>query len=143
MEDGSWHWVGAHQFRLEERDILHFRIDGDVSGPELEHVVRAGEAIATQVGRQFWLLDVARLGSADRDARRFVADFGVKPWFAGTVVYNASFLQRAVVRMAVTAGKLLARIDTPLHFFSTEKEARGWIEAERRRLGPLANPAAP
>jgi len=135
LTDG-WQSNGKHFGRFEPPDIYHSRVHGDVDAPELikthERLIR----FTREVGRPlFWMVDVSEIGRVLPAANR-VDSPALE--LRGLLIVGASFHQRVLVTLGVTAHRLLFRrlLSLPIEFFPNETAARAWIECERTKSIP-------
>ncbi|MDI1446411.1 STAS/SEC14 domain-containing protein [Polyangium sp. 6x1] len=131
--DDTWQHVGAHQNRFEPPDLLHTRAVGPISRDEFAAAFDEIELRARE-GPVFWLVDLTHLDGIAPEARRLLSERDARALLRGIVLIGGSFPQRVLATLALKAVRLFWRHEThvPFAFLTDEREARAWIEAERR-----------
>ncbi len=143
--DGDgWRSIGAHAIRAEPPDIFFLRIEGDMTGPEMERVLEEYDRFVAVHGRGFWLSDGSKMGDLSVEARKLAARVRPAAGLAAAVVFGTSFRQRLMATLLVKTAALFrspAEV-IPVVFVQTEQEARAWIDGQRRRLSKRPGGAA-
>jgi len=133
----DWTYFGKHRHRFESPDIYFSRVEGDVSGPDMQTQIDALQAISLRAGHPiFWLCDVRDIGLLTPQARRVAAAASsteVRAALRGSAVFGASFGTRVMMGLLVRAVRVLNpnRL-RPLTFATTEAEARLFLDEVRR-----------
>lgn len=132
----GWHRTGGHTYRRERAGIMFIRLAGDLAEDDVTAFFDAFAKLCegSRLSHVFWLIDIGRLGAVSPGARTRAATTPVRPENKGMVLFNGSFQQRVLVTLVDKATSLLQPDVPPLVFFSTEAEARAWIDARRREL---------
>ncbi|MDI1446863.1 hypothetical protein [Polyangium sp. 6x1] len=132
----GWHHVGEHAYRCESVGIVFIRLGGDLTEDDVAAFFdEFGRLCDTRgLAHVFWLIDIGRLGAVLPGARTRAATTPVRRENKGMVLFNGSFRQRVVVALVDKATSLLQPHSPPLVFFSSEAEARAWIDKRRREL---------
>ncbi|MDC0739967.1 STAS/SEC14 domain-containing protein [Polyangium mundeleinium] len=134
----DWSSLGAHRYRFEAPDLFIVRVVGDVSLSDTQTMFERIEDLSEKAGRPiFWLSDISGLGQVTPAARKFPLKLDPTRWLRATVVFGGNFHQRLVANLVMKAIPLLrpSRQMRPLSFFTTEAEARAYVEEERRSGG--------
>ncbi|MDI3286862.1 STAS/SEC14 domain-containing protein [Polyangium sp. 15x6] len=131
--DDTWERVGTHWNRFEPPDLLHTRAIGPISRDEFATALDVIEHHAKQ-GPIFWLVDLTHLDGIAPEARRLLSERDARAFLRGIVLIGGGFSQRVLATLAIKAVRLFWRHKThvPFVFLADEREARAWIEAERR-----------
>jgi hypothetical protein len=133
--ENGWDYVGQHSFKFEQPDFVYFRPVGFVSLEDAETFIIWVEK-HVQPGRGIYLLtDVAPSTgqSSDivksKDLMQRIRVFRALAYFG--VNFRARTAMSIYVRIARFFGFPLA--DIPLAVFTTEQEARVWLEECRAK----------
>ena len=125
--------TGRHRIHLEPPDHLVFVADGDLTADDVLYTHEVIAAFEQDKKQIFLLVDLAQIGSIPADARKAGARPNAAQRLCALAVYGATFTQRVVILLVVTAFRLRKGGDFPqVSAFNTEAEARAWL-AERRR----------
>ncbi len=132
----GWHRIGKHVVRFEAPDIIHTRPNGDISLSDSLALGVFAKSLTKPENGYFSLVDMAHAGRQDPavvnspEAHEYVASQRAQ------VFYNASFHQRALIGIFVRLSRLLKH-SSPANakIFSTEEEARAWIDKARKNDG--------
>lgn len=135
--------MGESFGRTEDPDLIIWQLVGDVS---IEDVARLYEVqLSFSRGKRgiFVLVDVSRMKNIPAEVRHAAAKGpGEGMPVVGTAVIGASFHNRVLGSMLNRAASLLRGVkEKPMRFFSTELEARSWIEELRRQADVREAPA--
>ncbi|MDC3958705.1 hypothetical protein [Polyangium jinanense] len=124
--------IGPHLAWVEPPDVLHTRIDGDITR---EHVEELLDALATfpPAWRIYILRDARGGGAPTREAREALVKGLPLDQIAAVVSYGASFQTRTLLTMLNHAMRVLRPGKTRFIFVETEAEARAFLEADRAR----------
>ncbi|MDI1431081.1 STAS/SEC14 domain-containing protein [Polyangium sorediatum] len=124
--------IGPHLVWIEPPDVLHTRIDGDITR---EHVKELLDALGTfpRAERIYILRDARGGGMPTREAREALIKGLPLDRLAAVVSYGASFQARTLLTMLDHAMRVLRPGKTRFVFFETEAEARAFLEADRTR----------
>lgn len=126
MGDNSFK-VGS-QWAQQDGPILFIRVAGHVTVDDEKALLWTLEEIKSEYGRCYILFDASAKASHDPEAR----GYSTKHYNASNkpdcvAVFGSTFANRVLVTLFVRAIKLVARIDLPVEFFSTEAEARDFL----------------
>lgn len=138
----GWQSNGKHLERFEPPDIFHSRVRGDVDAPDILETHKRILRYTRELGRPlFWVADLSQVGRILPAARR--VDTPALELRA-LVIVGASFQQRVVVTLGITAHRILFRrlLSMPIEFCATEADARAWCECERAKAAPSGAGAA-
>jgi len=137
--------IGRHTTYFEPPDILFMRLAGPVSEAEAKEIDRLHLAWAREHSRVFFLLDLSPHASIDPEGRKDASRTVRELPLAGVAIYGAPMKARVLAKLVFTAMNLFksnASDRFPIEFVPTEAEARSWIDARRRALGPAPAVAA-
>lgn len=137
--------IGRHTTYFEPPDILFMRLAGPVSEAEAKEIDRLHLAWSREHSRVFFLLDLSQLASIDPEGRKDASRTVRELPLAGVAIYGAPMKARVLAKLVFTAMNLFksnASERFPIEFVPTEAEARSWIDARRRALGPAPAVAA-
>jgi hypothetical protein len=129
----DWTYFGKHRHRFESPDIYYRRVEGDVSGPDMQTQIDGLVAIHRRIHRPvFWLCDVRTMGLLTPEARRAAASASsseVRAALRGSAVFGSSFGTRVMMGLLVRAVRVLNPNKLrPLLFATTEAEARAFLD---------------
>ncbi|MDI1481461.1 hypothetical protein [Polyangium sp. y55x31] len=124
--------IGPHLAWVEPPDVLHTRIDGDITR---EHVKELLDALATfPRARGIYILRDARgSGMPTREAREALVKGLPLDRIAAVISYGASFQARTLLTMLDHAMRVLRPRAARFVFVESEAEARAFIAADRAR----------
>lgn len=133
----DWTYFGKHRHRFEGPDIYFSRLEGDVSGPDMQTQIDGLVAIYRRIERPaFWLCDVRNMGLLTPEARRAAASASsseVSAALRGSAVFGSSFGTRVMMGLLIRAVRVLnPKKLRPLVFAPTEAEARAFLDECRR-----------
>lgn len=137
MPAGQEPTVGDLELR-SEGDVLFVRPIGALSMEQAHHIVQNAKRVKAEHRHYFLLVDLKRAGLLSAQVRRFLAEFGAESPAVAVALYHVSPLVRGFNALLFGAVRLLGRQSLNVMQFSTEKEARDWMGAERKRLIPSA-----
>lgn len=131
-EAGARRSIGPHLAWVEPPDILHTRIDGDITQ---DHVKELLDALTTfPQSRGIYILRDARGGGIPtREAREALVKGLPLDQIAAVISYGASFQARTLLTMLNHAMRVLRPRAPRFVFAETEAEARTFIAADRAR----------
>jgi hypothetical protein len=130
-DDRPWKRIGAHAVRLEPPVTMFVRANGPVLVEDARALIAEMHRFAEGKGRIFVLGDTSGVGALPADARKVMAELLLDVPIGATAVFGASFAQRVIVTLADKTNNLIRgsrRYET--RFFSTEQEARAWLERQ-------------
>lgn len=134
--------IGAHSVRFEEPDFYLAIYSGDVSGEEALAVARELSDFAQGKPYLLGIADATHVGSVSAEARRAFLQF--PSLIRGTAFIGVSPALRLVGSIIARAYRLVHRAgEQPRAFFSTEREARAWIDERRKELEAEGQPQPP
>jgi hypothetical protein len=119
-----------------EGDTLFVRPVGTLPVEQAQRILRLAEQSKAQHGHLFLLVDLQLAGLLPPESRRLMARFGAENPPLAVALFHVSPAVRAVNALLFGAIKLLGQKRLNVVQFSTEKEARDWLGAERKRLLP-------
>lgn len=127
-------FVGPYEV-IEEEELLSIRFQGDYTLEVASELHARMGAIGARYGHLLLLLNVRRLGTVTREARRFLSENRKRPHKTTSIaILGASFTMRTFATMLIRAVSALTNIPAALRFFDSEAEARTWLHDERNRL---------
>lgn len=130
-------WVGESRIRFEPPDICHIEIVGTPEGASAVAIMDALDRFSQDKTAIFTLSNVARSGSFPPEARKLVAERMKNMPIRATAVFGANFNMRVLITLVFKVQALFRGEDrNPTRFFSTEAEARAWIDQQRAALRP-------
>lgn len=91
------------------------------------------QVLADNDGTAYVLADISAMQGLQPDARRQMAAWNRQHKVTAAAVHGGGFAVRAIVRLALTAIKLMNRDQLEVVFTADEAEARRWL-AEQRSL---------
>lgn len=128
-------YVGKVLFRVTG-DVLFLRPIGDFVLEQAQCFCRLTAEIAAQHGHSFILVDLKEAGPMPADSRRLMAEFVSKNPPLALALYHVSPFIRGVNALLFGAINAFGKTRQNMMQFSTEKDALGWMESERKRLLP-------
>lgn len=129
----KWHALGQHSIRVEEPDIVHIRIVGDLHREEVEKILRFSNDYPQPEKGFFALIDIPRAGRPNLEILRSDSIVEEMRKFRAMVYYGAEFQHRTVIDIVqkIIRGLKLSLNTLPLVPFATEAEGRAWIDMRR------------
>ncbi|MDI1445269.1 hypothetical protein [Polyangium sp. 6x1] len=124
--------IGPHLAWPEPPDVLHTRVDGDITPAHVRELLDALDTFPRAL-RIYILRDARRSGLPTREAREALVKDLPLDRIAAIVSYGASFQARTLLTMLDHAMRVLRPRKTRFVFFETEIEARTFIENDRAR----------
>jgi hypothetical protein len=126
---------GAQRLTVEAPDIIRIDFRGTLDGPAARELLGWLSAWCQGKSRFYILCDMTESVGVSADARRTLQSFAVTFPATRVACWGWSFTMRVLVEMLSRARRLLGVKGprTPPRFFASEREARAFIEAERRR----------
>lgn len=125
----------AGELRLRiDGDILYVQPIGPLSIEHAQSILRAAERVKAQHGHLFLMVDLKRAGLLPAESRKILARFGAENPPLAVALYQVSPLLRGVNALLFGAINLLSKKRLNMMQFSTERDAREWVDAERGRL---------
>jgi len=133
--------IGRHATYFEDPDVIFMRLVGMTSEEEANEINRRHRIWGDENPRVFYLLDLTRLEGIHPEGRKAASRTVRLLPLAGVAVYGAPIKARVLAKLVFTAMNLF-KVNSadrfPIEFYHTEAEARAWIDARRRSLGPAA-----
>ena len=133
----GWQSMGAHFYREEAPDVFVTRVEGDVSGGDMERMFEALERFAARAERGFWVSDLSRMRSMAPEVRKIGATRPVSPKLQAALVVGASFHVRVLSTLMVKAAQLFGvhgGRQAIVLYFDDEAAARRYIEERRAHV---------
>ena len=126
---------GKHITYFEEPDIIFMKLSGDVSDAEGLELLRRQKAFAEGLKMVFFLMDGREMAGISPVARRAVAETLKEIPLYGMANFQSSMKARVVAKLVITAINLFRKdaSTNPVVFFSSEQEAREWIDSRREK----------
>ena len=126
---------GKHITYFEEPDIIFMKLSGDVSDAEGLELLRRQKAFAEGRKMLFFLMDGREMAGISPGARRAVAETLKEIPLYGMANFQSSMKARVVAKLVITAINLFRKdaSTNPVEFFSSEQEAREWIDSRREK----------
>ena len=126
---------GKHITYFEEPDIIFMKLAGDVSDAEGLELLRRQKAFAEGRKMLFFLMDGREMAGISPVARRAVAETLKEIPLYGMANFQSSMKARVVAKLVITAINLFRKdaSTNPVEFFSSEQEAREWIDSRREK----------
>lgn len=126
---------GKHITYFEEPDIIFMKLSGDVSDAEGLELLRRQKAFAEGRKMLFFLMDGREMAGISPVARRAVAETLKEIPLYGMANFQSSMKARVVAKLVITAINLFRKdaSTNPVEFFSSEQEAREWIDSRREK----------
>ena len=137
--------IGRNATYFEEPDIIFMRLAGSVQEDDGVEINRLHRLWGEQYPRVFYLLDLSKLEAIHPEVRKEASRTVRLLPLAGVAAYGAPLKARVLAKLVFTAMNLFksnASDRFPIEFVPTEAEARSWIDARRRALGPAPAVAA-
>ena len=120
--------IGAHEWILEEPDLLVFDTNGEIT---LADAIAGGDAIVElSAGKQMFIMNIVRPGQGDAmkgEARRAFMRRLKTITLVAVAVVGANFHIRILARLLDAAFRLLSGRQALLGFFDTPELARVWL----------------
>jgi hypothetical protein len=125
---------GAHLTWIQEPDIFFMRLEGTLSGADLEAILKWQNEWAQHKPHYFVVSDLSHLGTVTREARRVMTDRqDAAHGNVTNITYGATFAVRVMADMATRARKALGMQALGGGIFvDTEAQARAEIEKLRK-----------
>ena len=126
---------GKHVTYFEEPDIIFMKLSGDVSDAEGLELLRRQKAFAEGRKMLFFLMDGREMAGISPGARRAVAETLKEIPLYGMANFQSPMKARVVAKLVITAINLFRKdaSTNPVEFFSSEQEAREWIDSRREK----------
>lgn len=126
---------GKHITYFEEPDIIFMKLAGDVSDAEGLELLRRQKAFAEGRKMLFFLMDGREMAGISPGARRAVAETLKEIPLYGMANFQSPMKARVVAKLVITAINLFRKdaSTNPVEFFSSEQEAREWIDSRREK----------
>lgn len=126
---------GKHITYFEEPDIIFMKLSGDVSDAEGLELLRRQKAFAEGLKMVFFLMDGREMAGISPGARRAVAETLKEIPLYGMANFQSPMKARVVAKLVITAINLFRKdaSTNPVEFFSSEQEAREWIDSRREK----------
>ncbi|HEY3567107.1 MAG TPA: hypothetical protein VGP73_04165 [Thermoanaerobaculia bacterium] len=132
--------IGRQFTGLELPDIVHLRLQGQVTLEEAKLINEAHIEYGQDVTHFFYMIDLADLDDLPAAVRREASGVVKILPLRGTVVYNAPLRAKVLAKLLLTAASLFRKGEesNPVFFADTEEEARALIQRRRQHLGLAA-----
>jgi SpoIIAA-like len=118
-----------------EGDLIHVRNHRSMTVKDLQVLTELYERVREEHGRLFVLYDSSKSEGVERAARRSLTNVANPRATAdATAIFGASFAIRTLGNMIERAIVGLGKPSTGIKFFTTEAEARAFLQQERRRV---------
>ena len=126
---------GKHVTYFEEPDIIFMALRGDVSDADGLELQRRQKAFAEGRKMLFFLMDGREMAGISPGARRAVAETLKEIPLYGMANFQSPLKARVVAKLVITAINLFRKdaSTNPVEFFSSEQEAREWIDSRREK----------
>jgi len=136
--------IGKQTTFYEPPDIFFLKLNGHVNWEEGSEINRRHREWGQNLDRVFFLIDLSTLDRIDPEVRKDATSTLAALPPRGMVGFNAPIKAKVIAKLIFTALNLFSNKadNVPLHFTSTEAEARAWIEERRRELDLAAKTAA-
>ena len=140
--------VGKQVVESDGDDVLVLRFNGDITPDEVRGLVRMDRELWRRNGYSLILIDGTAGGTFGAGARRAMfAEMELHPGYLGsTAMYGMPGALALVMKLVLRAVAILAkdRYDDEMQLFSTETEARAFLDKRRplRRQQAAARAAA-
>ncbi len=124
------HEVGPHRVDLEFPDVVHIHYVGDV---ELAHFLGFNDVMrALPPSIPLYLLRDARCGGlVTAEVRQYIANKLEDSRFIAIATYGSSFQTKTVFSNMNRAIRVKRPNEVTVEFFSSENDARAWLELLR------------
>ncbi|AKT37957.1 STAS/SEC14 domain-containing protein [Chondromyces crocatus] len=138
MSDPSY---GRHTLTFHEPGVVDMVVRGDLSGDEMRQFLETVARFSRGRPHLLGIADLGEGGSVSIEARKIAADFTPRIPFRVLAYYRASFQMRLTTKLTLVASQLMslgggAPTGCEIRFFTTESEARAWIDERLRVLYP-------
>lgn len=115
-------------------DVLFIRASGSLTETSAIWLVQLLQRVVSRQGRLYVLGDLKDAGGIPPQSRRILIEFGKKHVAGAIAFYRASYFIRGVNALLFGALNVIGKRPQNMRHFSTEQEARTWLESERQRL---------
>lgn len=134
-EADGWVYFGQHSTRFEPPDVVYFRPVGHASFEEVEAIIGWAEGCVAKGQGIYLLTDLARGTSQSGDIIKSKDLMARVRIFRVLSYFGASFHARTGIGIYMRVARFfnLPLADLPLAFFSTEREARAWLDECRAK----------
>lgn len=128
-KDG-WYYFGQHSLRFEPPDLVYFRPVGHASFADGHTFMRWVEKHAQKDRGIYLLTDVSRGTSQSSEIIKSKDIMERIRGFRALAYFGASFHARTAIGIYMRIARFfgLPLADLPLAFFSSEREARAWLD---------------
>lgn len=128
---------------FEVDDVLVTRFFGNYTLELAMELQPRSNAIAARCGYRLLLINVRRLGTVTREARRYLVEDqqrqGNDRKASAVAVVGANFATRTLATMLIRAVSSLTKQPASLAFFEMEEQGFAWLEQERNRLRTMVS----
>ena len=133
LHENDWHEIGKHSLRFEAPDIVHMRVVGDMTLPQIKQIFNTAESFPMPEKGFFSLIDIPQAGRPNLEILKSDEILKQLQSYRAMVYYRAQFKHRTVIELVqrISHGLKLAMSTMPLVAFATEEEGRAWIESHR------------
>ncbi len=113
-------------------DLIFTKVHGDAELAESQQFLELAGQIESQYGHVLMLTDATEGFGLSTDSRRYAADWAKRHRIAASAVFGASAQAAAMILMLARLMSLFSKsYQTNVRFFSSEAEARRWLELFR------------
>jgi hypothetical protein len=129
-------YIGRHEYAIEEPDLINVVFDGDLRGEHVTQLYDLTEAHVRERGlkRVYVLQDFTKIGTVSEPVRRAMAHDPRASLLAAVGSFGARPHVRVLINLVVRVVRLFRGKAGTAMFFSSEAEARAWLQNEKRRL---------
>lgn len=141
------HFIGPHRY-IVDADLIHNMPDRSqpLDLEMMQAYTALVEPIFIKYGRIFLLNDASSVFNVSAPARRHLAEWARGAQIAASATYGGNYTSRTLIKMIESvmaiSDRNRGRLPAKQAFFSTETEARAWLERERDKY-LAAHPDAP
>lgn len=120
-------WKSGNQAaRFEPPDVLWIRFRGTISFEDAKWLVSLFQELGSQQAI-FVVADMTENVSSDVEGRRYASERMEPEWFAGIIYLRARLIHKAAAKGLSLVQHLRGKPTSPVHFASTEEEARNIV----------------
>jgi len=123
--------LGTHSLEVNG-DFILTHLNGQFTLADMQDFYALAEELTKQ-GPLYILADMNRGGSIQAEARRYAVDNGSRVKIAATAVYGVNLVLKTILTLLARATALHNRAEDTVAFFTTESQARAFLQTVRER----------
>jgi hypothetical protein len=128
----------THSIHFESSELCVIKYDGSPSEGDIHKIHTELKRWSEGRPRFSMLVDLSTTGNVEPTARKAAAETLDVPNLTGVAGYGQSWPVRATATLTAALIRAFGKVKCPIRFFSTEQEARAWLEGNATVTGPTA-----